>query len=311
MSTSRPIVDAHCDTLLRLVQGGGRLKDTGKGHLDLDRLLRSPVGLQFFAVFVPPEYGEERGLRVLLKMVAAFRREMDEHQDVLHRVLGREDLHREGVGGLLSIEGLDAIGSDLDLFDLLSDLGVRSCLLTWNGRNRLADGNGDQGSGGGLSSLGKDAVRRMEELHMLPDVSHLSDPCFWDLLKVAKGPVIASHSDVRAIRNHPRNLTDDMIRALADRGGVVGINFYAEFLGEGEVTTTDLFRHMDHLLKVGGEDAVGFGSDFDGINRAPVGVDDILAFGPILEKMREVYGDPVAEKVAGANFRRVLETVLA
>jgi membrane dipeptidase len=310
----RIVVDAHCDTLLRMVERDERLDSAG-GHLDLPRLLASPVALQWFAVYVEPGLGEDRGLRRALQMIGRFWQEMEAHADRLRPVRTVEDLEAlddEHVGALLTLEGGDILGDTPELLDLLFRLGVRALMLTWNGRNRLADGAGDATSGGGLSALGREVVARAQALGVLLDVSHLADAAFWDLLGRTQGPVVASHSNARAVTAHPRNLSDDMIRAIAQRGGVIGINFHAGFLtAEGPASLDDLFRHMDHLLAVGGEDAVGFGSDYDGIPQAPVGLPDVAAFGELLEAMaRRGFPTRVIEKVAGENFRRVLRATL-
>jgi membrane dipeptidase len=314
--TARPrlVVDLHCDTLLALWERGDELARTG-GHLDLGRLVASPVALQVFAVFVPPRFGEDRGLRVALELVERFWREMEAHSDVLVPVRWREDLDRLGperVGGLLALEGGDVLADTPTLLDVLFRLGVRALALTWNGRNRLADGALDPASRGGLSALGKAVVRRAQALGMLLDVSHASDRAFWEIVAESSGPLVASHSNARAVTEHPRNLTDDMLRALATRGGVVGLNLHAPFLTQGqEADWDDLFRHLDHLLAVAGEDAVALGSDFDGIPTPPRGMPDVVGFHALLEEMaRRGWSEERIAKVAGRNAERVLRQVL-
>jgi membrane dipeptidase len=312
--TARPVVDLHCDTLLHLWEQGERF-EASSGAVDLPRLLSSPVGIQVFAVFVEPRYGEDRGLRVALALVERFWQEVEAHGDHLFPILTREDLKRVQagrVGGLLLLEGGDVLGDTPDLLTVLFRLGVRGLTLTWNGRNRLGDGALDQGSRGGLSALGRAVVQRAEALGMLVDVSHAADALFWSVLETTRGPVVASHSDARALTPHPRNVTDDMVAAIARRGGVVGVNFHHEFLAEGgEATVDDVFRHLEHLLAVGGEEAVAFGSDFDGIPKPPRGLEDVRGFSLLLEAMaRRGWSDETIERVAGGNARRVLASVL-
>lgn len=308
MSMKRPVVDAHGDTLLRLHESGLRLRDP-KGHIHLEALRASPVGLLFSALYTPVEVGDRR-LRMMLHMIEILKRELRDHADLLRQVRTSADVDGEGVGILLAIEGLDAMGTDLWLMDVFHEWGVRSALLTWNERNALADGASDQGSGGGLSEAGRSVVRRMEELGWVVDASHLAETSFWGLMETATGPVVASHSNARALWDHPRNLTDEQIRAVAQTGGVVGLNFCPMFVGPGRVSVDDLFRHLDHLLAVGGEDAVGFGSDFDGIEATPEGASDVTAYSDLWERLVAGYGERVAEKVAGDNFRRILRIVL-
>ncbi|EQD36603.1 Peptidase M19, renal dipeptidase, partial [mine drainage metagenome] len=137
------------------------------------------------------------------------------------------------VGGLLAIEGMHCLGDSVELIEILHHLGVRSGMLTWNDRNALADGAMSQEAKGGLSAAGKRFVQRMQELHWLIDCSHLGDSAFWSLLEATEGPVIASHSNARAVRDHVRNLTDEQIRALAERGGMLGMNFASAFIVDG------------------------------------------------------------------------------
>jgi len=315
VSAKRPIVDGHCDTLMRLIPGGRspggptRLADLQGGHMDLGRLWESPVGLQFFALFTPPGSGSQ-AIPMILAMIRALNDELRDHPDKLHPVRTPEDVDGDGVGCLLAIEGLRPIGDDVRMLETFHELGVRSAMLTWNERNALADGAMDQGSGGGLSNAGRDAVHLMEELGWAIDVSHLGDAPFFDLVKKVHEPILATHSNARAVYNHPRNLTDDQIRAVADLGGAVGVNFHSGFITDGEATLDDLFRHLDHLMKIGGEDLPGFGSDYDGIEQPPTDAPDVRAYSLIWERLITTYGSETAAKLAGGNFRRVLRSRL-
>jgi membrane dipeptidase len=134
--------------------------------------------------------------------------------------------------------------------------------FTWSRRTAFADGTWENGTRGGLSRLGRDAVREMNRLGMMVDVSHASDRTLWDVRETTEAPVVASHSNARALHEHPRNLTDEMIRAIAEGGGVVGAVAYPAFVGAGEVTIADWADHIDHMVRLAGVDHVGIGADF-------------------------------------------------
>ncbi len=269
-----PMIDLHCDTLSRLLadrRGGGTdtLRSGPGGHVSLEMLRDSGYLLQAFACFVDlnaavDPWGEVQALAEL------YREEAEKNQDLLCPVFSFSDLEQAGIegktGGLLTVEEGGVLEGNLDRLQALHKLGVRLITLTWNYENELAFPNGEPG---GLKPKGFDCLAEMERLHMIPDVSHLGDDGFWDVHRTAKRPFLASHSCCRALRNHPRNLTDEMLRAMADRGGIVGVNFYSHFLGTDPVSrTADILRHLRHMLDVGGLHLPALGSDFDGIDCA-------------------------------------------
>lgn len=222
------IVDAHCDTLWAAPkQRRDFTKRSVHGHLDIPRLQEAGVALQFFALFSDPAHGSHGYTRKALQMIDLFYQAVNK-TEAFWPLLWRDQIERiragDGVAGLLAIEGGEALGGSVEILRCFYRLGVRSVGLTWNGRNELADGQLETGTGGGLTRAGVKIVAEMERLGMLIDVSHLSDPGFWHLLEVTTAPVIASHSNARSQCNHLRNLTDEQIRALARRGGFIGIN---------------------------------------------------------------------------------------
>ena len=269
-----PIIDLHCDTLSRLLAdrragGGDTLRSGPGGHVSLEKLRDSGYLLQAFACFVDLKSTEDPWGEVLA-LAELYREEAEKNRDLLASILSFSDLEQakaEGrTGGLLTVEEGGVLEGDLDRLQTLHDLGVRLITLTWNYENELGFPNGKTG---GLKPKGFDCLAEMERLRMIPDVSHLGDDGFWDVCRAAKRPFLASHSCCRALRDHPRNLTDDMLRALADRGGIVGVNFYSHFLGTDPVSRTgDILRHLRHMLDVGGLHLPALGSDFDGIDCA-------------------------------------------
>lgn len=311
------IADGHCDTLMQFLGEHPRatsLSESLPGQLDLERLIAAGVGLQFFALFTVPSDGAALNLRRILEMTAHFHRSAEGSGGRLYPVLtARDVIPQEGrVGGLLAVEGMSAIGGSVEILEMLHLLGVRSAMLTWNERNSLADGALDQVSGGGLSAEGRRIVEAMQRLHMVLDVSHLSQRGFWDLLDASQGPLIASHSNAAAVRSHPRNLTDEQIKALAARGGVMGMNFYTEFIVDsGEATTQDLLRHILHIAELVGPQHVGLGSDFDGISSAPTDLQSVADY-PNFRAALDAAGFSAedAAGILGGNLRRVLANTL-
>jgi membrane dipeptidase len=209
------------------------------------------------------------------------------------------------------IEGGEPLAGDLGVLRMLHRLGIRMIGLTWYYRNALADGLWERRTKGGLTRFGVDVVAEMARLGMIPDVSHLTDEGFWDLLDVTNSPVIASHSNARAVCASPRNLTDEQITALAERGGVVGLNFSSRHVKEGGATVQDLVDHVDHIVELVGADYVGLGSDFDGTRTPPVGLEDASQHPNFTrELVARGYSDAEIMKILGANHLRVFTAVL-
>ncbi|MBE0467759.1 MAG: dipeptidase [Candidatus Desulforudis sp.] len=310
------VVDAHCDTLTVILDKGRPFcLETEEGHLDLPRLKRGGVKVQFFAAFVHPRY---RGgyLRRTLALIDAFHREVVSTPEVLV-VLGDNDLERVADGGsdrvaaVLAVEGGEALESSTAVLRMLYHLGLRCLGLTWNGRNELADGVGETGSRGGLTAFGRAVVSEMNRLGMVVDLAHLGERGFLDVLEVSEKPVIVSHANARALCDHPRNLTDVQIRALSERGGVVGVTFVPDFVDSAEPSRDKLLDHIEHVVQTGGPDCVGLGSDFDGFGGRLRGLEHaglVGELGPALLD-RGYSADDVA-KIMGGNLLRVLKQVL-
>ncbi len=306
------VVDLHADTLLDLAAGKRTLDGVGGGgHIDLPRLRQGGVDVQVFAAFVDPREAA-RGKERMRELLAAFHRAMDRHADGItagRTVAEIEAARRAGkIAAVLSVENLgDAVQGDLAHIDVLSREGVRMASLTWNAANALGDG-ARESRHGGLTPLGRRAIARMQELGMILDVSHLSPAAFWDALAASRGPIIASHSDAAVVQPHRRNLTDDQLRALADRGGVVGINFYPVFLGAP--TLERIVAHIEHMVAVMGDGYVGLGSDFDGIEQVPRGLEDISKLPELTRALlQRGYTPERVRKILGENALRVFRQV--
>ena len=272
----RKAYDLHCDTLMKLGKDGNL--DGGKAMVTLEGLRQGGVALQCFADFVPtgmfPQFCR-RALSGLMfrKLYRNYRAMMARHGDALFPVLCAADLDRAGkdgkIGVLLTIEDGGVMGDRLEKIREYYDLGVRLVTLTWNHPNYIGyPHSGDpEAMARGLTDYGRQAVGEMERLGMVIDVSHGSDALFFQVAEIAEKPFVASHSNARAVCGHTRNMRDDMIRLLADKGGVMGLNIGPEFLADGAAASRveDMVRQILHIRRVGGSGVLALGSDFDGV----------------------------------------------
>jgi len=312
------IFDGHCDTILEIMNHKRNLeKKSTDGHLDIPRMKEGGIDVQFFAVFIEDIYKPERSLKRTLQLIDCFYREIEKNQDDISLVTNYnqiEEANRAGkIAAILSIEGGEALEGDLGVLRVLYRLGVRLLTLTWNQRNQIADGIGESRTGSGLTEFGLKVIDEMNDLRMLIDVSHLSETGFWDVIKRSKAPIVASHSNCYALCPHPRNLKDEQIKALADKGGVIGITFVPNFLTQEKRKTTvkDVVKHIDYLVEKVGVDYVGLGSDFDGTGGLPLGLEGVDKISNITEELlNRGYKEREIEKILGSNFLRVFKEVV-
>jgi len=323
------VVDTHCDTLKCLSPIFTRRRDsmwenrskTGLGeradvgHVDIPRLQEGGVDCQVFAISSVRDRTPPYALRTAMHMLDIFYTECERNKDAIALAPSYGDIlrtAREGkVAAVLSIEGADVIEGDPGVLRMFHRLGVRMVGLVHSLRNLLADGVADSRTGGGLSELGVQVVEELDRLGILIDISHLSDAGFWDLMDIAKGAIVASHSNSRAVCDHPRNMTDEMIEALADRGGVMGMNFAPFFVHPTHATVERVVDHIDHIVDLVGPDHVGLGSDFDGIPTTPEGLEDVSKMPNITKELiRREYPDEDIRKILGENHLRVIKKVV-
>lgn len=309
------IVDAHCDTLLGLLDKKSCLLKNNL-HIDIERMQKYEGYIQFFAAFIDPIYCQAYALRRAIQLIDAFYRQLDLYKDSISLCYNIETINtalkERKVGAILSIEGGEALQGDLATLRAFYKLGVRSLCLTWNYRNEIGDGVKDSSTEGGLTSFGKDVIREMNSIGMIIDVSHISEKGFWDVIELSKDPIIASHSNSKTICNHIRNLTDLQIKAIKDNGGVMGINFYPFFLNNTEnASIIDVIKHIEYIASLVGCDHIGIGADFDGIECTPSdirGVQDTCKI--VNELLRLNYTENDVKKIAGGNFLRIINQVL-
>jgi membrane dipeptidase len=231
------IVDGHCDTPYRLKRMGIGIADADtEAQLDLQLLRESGITGSFFAAYVPPFYAGRGAARFAFDLIDIIHREVARHPDRLI-FAGAAETIREAKANdlhaiLIGVEGGHAIEDSLETLEALYERGARYLTLTHVNTNNWCDSSGDAPRHGGLTEFGRSVVRRMNDLGMLVDISHVSDAAFYAALETSRAPIIASHSSCRALTNHPRNMSDDMLRALAAKGGICMINFFSAFINE-------------------------------------------------------------------------------
>ncbi len=357
------LIDTHNDITSATVAGLDLGKPNTDHMTDIPRMKKGGMGAQFFAVYVSATYVEgNHSANRTLQMIDTVRHDIiGQHPGDFVLATTSADIRRahrqHKVAALLGIEGGHAIEDSLRLLRRYYDEGVRYMTLTHGNSNHWADSSGDTNKpNNGLSPFGKEVIREMNRLGMIVDISHVSDKTFWDALETSQAPIFASHSSCRAISPVPRNMTDEMIRALAKGGGVIQINFSCDFLNpevakendatadkrrairdelarkyandpdgmrramqearaavgvsEQRATLADVVKHINHVVGIAGVDAVGLGSDFDGIGCAPAGLDSVDKWPNLTRALLE-QGYTAAEirKIYGENTLRLMAAV--
>ena len=313
------VVDMHCDTIGALYEAEQRgepvsLLENGL-HLDLKKMEKGDYFLQNFALFVDLGHTDEP-FKTCVSMADLFYREMEKNRDRIAPVTTWKEMEenwRQGkMSALLTLEEGEVCEGNPAFLRTLYRLGARLMTLTWNYENSLAwpgKGGGVPETERGLKQRGFEILEEMESLGMIVDVSHLSDAGILDVLKAAKKPFVASHSDARSLASHSRNLTDEMIRGIAEKGGVIGINYCCSFLEdipEGQKPVSRIARiidHMKHIRQVGGIGCLGLGSDYDGIT-GELELPTAAALPRLAEAMEEA--GFTASEVEDVFYRNVL-----
>jgi membrane dipeptidase len=330
ITKSAILIDTHNDIPSFTVDGAD-IGASPKTQTDITRLHKGGVGAVFFSVYVAATYvnGNHSANRALQMIDTVQHDILDRYPDTFSPALTAADIEkahrRHKIAGLMGLEGGHAIEDSPRLLRDYYRLGVRYMTLThWN-TNGLADSATDVNNPqvqhhNGLTPLGKEVVHEMNRLGMMVDISHTSDKTFYDAIETSQAPIIASHSACRALTNVPRNMTDDMIKALAKKGGVIQINVNCGFISQKSAdapkdapvraTLADVVAHIDHARQVGGIDAVGIGTDFDGITCTPEGFDDVSKFPALTRALLEKgYSPTDIKKIYGANTLRLMRQV--
>ncbi|MEG0769188.1 MAG: dipeptidase [Ruthenibacterium sp.] len=323
-----PYIDLHCDTLMQAwLHHKKDIFSMPNAMVDIARLQKGGCMAQFFAVFMPPIKLKKymgpffpKDDAYVEKLNRIFQNTLERHSESIAFAGNAADIEQntaqKKISALLTLEDGRAIDKSMEKLEYYYNMGVRLVSLTWNQPNCFGSPNSDDPAvmQQGLTAFGKQAVARMNELGMLIDVSHLSDGGFADVLRISTKPFVASHSNCRALSPHRRNLTDEMLKALAEKGGVAGINFGPGFLGTEpaatESTLTDILAHLRHMIQIGGIGCAAIGTDFDGIKGSfDIGSADQMP--RLFDKMEQAgFTAEEIEHIATKNVQRVLRDVL-
>ncbi len=312
-------LDSHCDTPSQIFRHNLNLsKDNIGTHVDFPKLRRGGVDGAFFALYIPAEMDSdsEKAFEYAGELLGGVEECLRTNQDKAALAVSEAKALENKAAGRFSVfiglENGSPIGESLERLEWFHKAGVRYVTLCHTGNNLICDSCAtDVKRWGGLSPFGREVVAEMNRLGMLVDVSHISDASFYDVLDCSSRPVVATHSCCRALTDHPRNMTDDMIRALAAAGGVIQINFYPVFLDSGYEKANPSYKriadHIDHVVELVGVNHVGLGSDFDGIEITPEGMEDISKFYKVFDELRlRGYSEGDLSKIASGNFFRLL-----
>ena len=307
-------IDLHCDTAGRILYENLNLKNE-LCKVNIENLKKGGSLGQVFAFFVDQELNDD-SYDEFFKLYSRFMKEIKENFNEIEIVRSIEELknvEKAGkIGAFLSIEEGEVIKGSINNLKKVYEMGIRILTITWNYKNQLGYPNVEYiHKDKGLTKKGIEVIEECENLGIIPDVSHLSDAGFYDLIKICKKPFIASHSNARAITNHPRNLDDDMIKFLAKKGGVMGINFCSHFLGNKSVSSIEeMIFHIKHIKNVGGIDVLALGSDFDGIENE-VEIKDASEFDKLYFALKNNnFKELEIEKIFYKNVIRVFEETL-
>lgn len=326
------VIDAHLDLAGEIYNRylAGE-KDVIKNHY-LDSFKKGGFNLIVSSLYIDEIFLPEMALRTALGQIRALIEDVESLDGEVILVKSRDDLNKavkeNKIGIVISFEGLEPIGNDIGLLKIFYELGVRAAGLVWSRRNYVADGCSfspvEEGQRGGLTRFGVNVVRKMEEMNMLIDVSHLNDEGFWDVVKFTNKPFIASHSNSRAAHGMMRNLQDDQIKAIRDRNGVIGINAYTNILGvrEGENSISRLADHIEYMVNLAGPRHVGYGFDLcNGFYNSalkykfePRNSDGLSSHSEAVKLTEELLRRGISQEdcklIIGGNFLRVYSDIL-
>ena len=315
--------DSHCDTVSRILDEQEPLSDN-TGHVSIRKMREYKGFVQFFAAFIDPDLPNP--LQRCLSIIDKLYEEADKYsanvaivRNYAQMLAARE---KGKIAAFIPVEGGEAVIGDLAVLRTLYRLGVRSMTLTWNYSNQIATGvlgknqhlshddlgklisSGAIENSGGLTEFGREVVKEMNRLGMVVDVSHISPDSFYDVAELSTRPFIASHSNAKAICPHVRNLDDDQFKTIVKAGGMVGLNFCPAFLHrEDFADVNDMLRHIEHFLSLGGENHIGLGADFDGIDSTPIDVTDVSKLDILRNALlRQNYSEELTDKIFFKNY---------
>lgn len=299
------IIDTHCDTATKMYDDGERLY-SNRLHIDILKMKKYSGYSQFFACFTG-ENNKEYAFSVFKNLIDEIRKNSEHISLVKNYNEFMAAISNKKIAAFLSLEGAEPIEDVLDVQEFYN-IGVRMISPTWNFDNRLAGGVlGDEKQG--VTHFGKAVISEMNRLGIVCDVSHLNEKSFWDISEITRFPLVASHSNSYKVCKNKRNLTDEQFSIIAKSGGYVGINLYPPFLsGVKNAKISDVLLHIEHFLSLGGEEVIGLGCDFDGVDCLPFGISSVESLIKIFDEMQKAgYSDELIEKIAHKNCEKIIK----
>ncbi|NMA91692.1 MAG: membrane dipeptidase [Firmicutes bacterium] len=315
--TEHIIGDSHCDTLWWMDRAGYDFKQlNASAHIDLPRLRSGKVGLLFFAVCTAPYSRPGSHLQKSMDYIRYYHQTLEQNREDLLAVESVAHLkqapHEKKIACLLALEGAEPLEGCPDNLELFFKLGVRALSLTWNKRNMFADGVSEAITGSKLTRAGRQLLEKMSSLGVILDLAHLSPSCFDDALALWPLPPLVSHANSQALCDHPRNLSDEQVKKVAEKGGVIGLTFNAPFIsGETVASLDQLVDHFVHLARVVGVPHLAIGSDFDGIRYPVEEIPDASCYGKLIAALYDRgFTSTEIDLIAGENLRRLIGACL-
>ena len=306
------LFDLHCDTIMRIYKDKTCLK-TNDYHIDINKMIKGKSSAQFFAIFVDLK-STDNSYKTCNEMIDCLDSEISKNNEYIQQALNYSGILEcqkiNKIAAITAIEEGGVLQGSMANLHHFYNRGVRYLTLTWNYENELGYPNISHKESG-LKPFGIEVVKEMNKLGMLIDVSHLSDAGFWDCIKYSNSPIIASHSNARAICNHTRNMNDEMILALKENGGVMGMNFCNSFLGDSKISKIDdIIKHIKYIKNLAGIDIIAIGTDFDGID-GPLEIEDMSKMDLLRNALKqEGFTQDEIDKIFYKNAERVINQVL-
>lgn len=303
--------DLHCDTIAECANQNQPLRENTL-QLSLERGKTYSPWFQCFAVWIPDSLRGGEAFAYFQRIHEKFLEELKRNQGSLTACIQKENFQRieeaGGCGAVLTVEGGAALAGKLENIAYFAKRGVKALTLTWNGPNEIGDGAMAEHPKG-LTEFGKKAIAELEKYGIVIDISHAGDPLFYEVAERAGRPFIASHSNARTVCGHPRNLTDDQFQIIKHRGGLVGLNFYVDFLRDsGTACMEDVLRHAEHFLSLGGEKTLAIGSDFDGA-KMPEDLQGVQAVEALAECfLKHGYAESLVDDIFYGNAYRFFQS---
>lgn len=305
------VMDAHCDTASLLLDRNENLQKN-TCHISLGHLTAFKSYIQFFAAWVKKEEPEPfgRAMHLLLNVKKEIAKYPDAVCEIRTAGEAEQVLHDGKIGIILSMEDGRSLCGSLENLHRFYDLGVRALCLAWNDNNDLTDG-AFSAHGNGLTDFGKKVVAEMNRLHMMVDVSHITEKGFFDVVEISEFPFMASHANCKSLCDHQRNLSDEQIRLMIERKCFIGIDLYRPHLSDdGQADIGTVLKHMNHILELGGEDILGLGSDFDGMEQLPEGICHVGDYIKLFDEMRKNgYSDVLIDKITHKNMLDFIKSI--